>query len=237
MAVVGVPPLRQRKVWALEGDWVPSVCTSEWDASWGAQRRGRRPKGVWGAWGRSGSTWEVMTWAGASLLLGDISFPVGQGPSSGRRSVWHPVAAAHEAPEGPAEPEPLGPGGVSPGAHVGVRPLLASSRYTCLLIHKERYDAVRVLCWLNFWLAQWGGWAQVLPWQAVTSLWFSVFDCVTQNGSIVGWLITESQNSRRNASPSMHCLPDMSSPPFLIKKICFEYWIKKFISMRCIAEI
>lgn len=91
-------------------------------------------------------------------------------------------------------------------------PYLASSRYTCLLIHKERQDAVRVLCWLSFWLAPWGGWAQVFPWWAGTC--FSVFDCVTQNGPIVGWLITESQNSKRNASPSMHCLLDMSSSFF-----------------------
>lgn len=32
------------------------------------------------------------------------------------------MACSHEAPEGPAEPELLGPGGVRPGAHVGVRP-------------------------------------------------------------------------------------------------------------------
>lgn len=72
-------------------------------------------------------------------------FPVGQGPSREKVSLV-PMRLLR----GPAEPEPLGPGGVRPGAHVGDRPLLASSRYMCLLMHKEHHDLVRVLCWLNF---------------------------------------------------------------------------------------
>ena len=33
-------------VWALEGNWVPKVCTSGWDANWGVQSGGRRFQGA-----------------------------------------------------------------------------------------------------------------------------------------------------------------------------------------------
>lgn len=222
------------RVWALEGDWVPKVCTSGWDTNWGGAEWGKEAPG--GEVPREGLETPGRWWPEPGPFCSQVTSVTMQDrdPASGDGQLGKEWLSPREAPKGPW-------GAWATGTRRSeARCLYRFQTPTCQLQIHTPVDS-QGKRWLGtgtFQVEFLAGSVERLSTSPSTtssslSLVYSVWLCDTNcvncrniDNEIPEWiryvlLVGAPHNeTRRDVSPLM-CSP----PFFLIKKVYFEYWI------------